>query len=156
MKKRLQPILKIIFGFLFIFNLNITAGHALEDAIVAVVNDELITLKDLRDYIHATYVSLIAEGIPQSQLKEAMKELENNGITKLIEDKLILSKANQLGLQVRDKTVDQRLKDIKAKYPSEAVFMDSLIKNGATITDLKNKIIEQMKIKYVIESQVRS
>lgn len=149
--------LQIAFISLFlILNFNITKSYALEDAIVAIVNDELVTLKDLRDYVHATYISLIAEGIPQSQLKEAMRELETNGITKLIEDKLILSKANQLGLVVRDKIVNDRLKDIKAKYPSEQVFLNSLMANGATITDLRNKIKDQMKIKYVIENQVRA
>ncbi len=156
MKKRLLILANILISLVFLFNVNVPKALALEDAIVAVVNDELITLKDLRDYVHATYVSLIAEGLPQSQLKEAMRDLESNGLTKLIEDKLILSKANQLDLQVRDKTVDQRLTDIKSKYPSEAVFLDSLVKNGATITDLRNKIIDQMKIKYVIENQVRS
>lgn len=156
MKKRLLPLIKIFIGLILFINIPITKCLALEDAIVAVVNDELITLKDLRDYVHATYVSLVAEGLPQSQLKEAMRDLESNGITKLIEDKLILSKANQMNLQVRDKVVDDRLKDIKSRYPSEAAFLDSLVKNGATITDLKNKIIDQMKIKYVIENQVRS
>ena len=85
-----------------------------------------------------------------------MRELETNGIAKLIEDKLILSKANQLSLVVRDKIVDDHLKDIKAKYPSEQVFLNSLVANGATITDLRNKLQDQMKIKYVIENQVRS
>jgi len=156
MKKNLQPIIKIFLSALFILNFSTFKSHALEDAIVAIVNDELVTLKDLRDYVHATYVSLIAEGISQSQLKEAMRELETNGITKLIEDKLILSKANQLELVVRDKIVEDHLKNIKAKYPSEQVFLDSLLANGATITDLRNKIQDQMKIKYVIENQVRS
>lgn len=156
MKKNFQSIIKIFLAALFFLNFNPVKSHALEDAIVAIVNDELVTLKDLRDYVHATYVSLIAEGIPQSQLKEAMRELETNGITKLIEDKLILSKANQLNLVVRDKIVEDRLKDIKDKYPSEQVFLDSLVANGATITDLRNKIVDQMKIKYVVENQVRS
>ncbi len=156
MKKNLQSLIKIILSALFILNFSTFKSHALEDAIVAIVNDELVTLKDLRDYVHATYVSLIAEGIPQNQLKEAMRELETNGITKLIEDKLILSKANQLGLVVRDKIVEDHLQNIKSKYPSEQIFLDSLLANGATITDLRNKIKDQMKIKYVIENQVRS
>lgn len=129
---------------------------ALEDAIIAVVNDEVITLKDLKDYIHKTYVELVAEGIDEVQLQGIMADLENNGINKLIEDKLILSKANALGIDVRDKLVDERMAKIKSKYPSEQVFVDALIQHGATITDLRNKILDQLKIKFVIEHEVKS
>ncbi len=130
--------------------------HAFEDAIIAVVNDELITLKDLRDYIQSTYVSLVAEGMPDAQLKKVMGDLEVNGINKLIEDKLILSKANEIGIIVRDKLVDERVEKIKKKYASEQAFMDSLIQNGATLTDLRNKILNQLKIQFVIEHEIKS
>ena len=126
------------------------------DAIVAVVNDEVITLKDLQDYIHQTYVSLVAQGMSEDQIKDVMSDLESNGLEKLIEDKLILSRANAIGIDVRDKLVDQRMEEIKAKYTSEQIFLDALVKNGSTVTDLRDKILEQLKIKFVIEHEVKS
>ena len=131
-------------------------AFALDDAIIAIVNSEVITLRDLKDYIHNTYISLVAEGIGEDQLRSIMSDLQVNGINKLIEDKLILSKANELGLEIRDKIVDDRLAEIKKKYTSDEIFTDALIRNGATISDLRKKILEQFKIKYVIDDQVRS
>ena len=131
-------------------------SYAVADAIIAVVNDELITLKELKDYVRSTYIGLVAEGMPDEQLKKVMKDLEINGINKLIEDKLILSKANEIGIIVRDELVDERLEGIKKRYPSEQAFMDSLIQNGASISDLRKKILNQLKIKFVIDHAIKS
>ena len=86
----------------------VTAVSALEDAIVAVVEQEIITLKDLKEYIHATYVNLVAEGLPEKELEKTMLDLEINGINKLIEDKLILNEANRIGLEIREKLIDEK------------------------------------------------
>lgn len=131
-------------------------SSAVEDAIIAVVNDELITLKDLKDYVRSTYVSLVAEGMDDAQLQVVMDDMEVNGIDKLIEDKLILSKANAVGLEVREGLVDERVETIKRKYGSEQQLVDALVRNGSTLTDLRNKIRDQLKIKYVIDHEVKS
>ncbi len=145
--------------FIFIFIIALTSHSpacAFDDAIIAVVNDEVITLKDLRDYIRQTYVSLIAEGVEEKQLKAMMLELESDGINKLIEDRLILTRAKAIGIDVREKLIDQRLDEIKQRYPSEEVFLDALVKNGANITELRDKILDQLKIKFVVEHEVKS
>jgi len=151
--KNLTRIILIVFLTLFSF---IPKSFALEDAIIAVVNDELITLKDLRDYVRSTYVGLVAEGMDDKQLKAIMADLEVNGINKLIEDKLILSKANEIGIIVRDHLIDERIAQIRKKYRSEMVFMDSLVQNGATLTDLRDKILDQLKIQFVIDHEIKS
>ena len=133
-----------------------TRARGADDAIIAVVNDEVITFKDLQDYIRQTYASLAAQGLPDDQVKQMMAELQTNGLKQLIEDKLILSRANAIGIEVRDKLVDQRVEEIRAKYPSEQVFLDALVNNGANVTDLRDKILEQLKIKYVIDHEVKS
>lgn len=133
-----------------------TRARGADDAIIAVVNDEVITFKDLQDYIRQTYASMAAQGVPEDQVKEMMAELQTNGLKQLIEDKLILSRANAIGIEVRDKLVDQRVEEIKAKYSSEQVFLDALVKNGANVTELRDKILDQLKIKFVIDHEVKS
>ena len=128
---------------------------AVEDAILAVVNDELITLKDLRDYVRGTYVSLIAEGKKPQEIDKIMLDLEINGLNKLIEDKLLLSKANEMGLDVKDKLIEDKIDVIKKRYSSEQEFTQALIKNGATMSDLRKKVTEQLKIAFVIEHEVK-
>src|SRR3989338_5709790 len=153
---RLTKFLSVTMGVVIL-----TAGmpgvaHSVNDGIIAVVNDEVITFKDLQDYIRQTFASLAAQGLPDDQVKEMMADLQTNGLKQLIEDKLILSRANEIGIEVRDKLVDQRVAEIRAKYASEQVFLDALVKNGATVTDLRDKILDQLKIKYVIDHEVKS
>jgi hypothetical protein len=121
-KKQVRHLLWIFIIMIFILVGTPMKGIAFEDAIIAVVNDELITLKDLRDYVHSTYVSLLTQGMNDAQLNEIMKDLKENGINKLIEDRLIMSRANEIGILVRDKLVDDKVEQIKGKYKSEQVF----------------------------------
>lgn len=143
----------------FIFAITLampTSGWPVEDAIIAVVNDELITLKDLKDYAQSTYVGLVAQGLSDTQIQEAMEDMETSGINKLIEDKLILSKANLIGIDVREGIIDERVNEVKEKYGSEQFLINALVKNGATITDLRNKIRDQFKTKFIVDHEVKS
>jgi len=132
------------------------AASAAEDAIIAIVNDEVITLKDLQSYIRQTQASLVAEGVSPEQREVLMAELGTEGLNRLIEDKLILSRANAINISVRDKLVDERVAEVRQKYGSEHALVEALVKNGATLTDLRNKILEQLKIKFVVEHEVKS
>ncbi|MBU4333291.1 MAG: peptidyl-prolyl cis-trans isomerase, partial [Candidatus Omnitrophica bacterium] len=154
--QQLFKAVKSILISLLIIPILIINCYAIEDAIVAVVNNELLTLKDLKNYILSTQASLVTEGIPEEKIKAIMDELQNNGLNKLIEDKLILSRANDIGLEVQDKLVNERIKAIKLKYESEQQFFDALIKNGTNITKLKNKYRDQFKIQFVIEHEVKA
>src|SRR3989338_4541213 len=129
------------------------AASAAEDAIIAIVNDEVITLKDLQSYIRQTQASLVAEGVSPEQREVLMAELGTEGLNRLIEDKLILSRANAINISVRDKLVDERVAEVRQKYGSEHALVEALVKNGATLTDLRNKILEQLKIKFVVEDR---
>lgn len=150
---------KGLIGLLILFSAVLfkpTPAHSISDAIIAVVNDEIVTLKDLRDYIRSTYVSLVAEGKSQDEIKALMLDLEVNGINKLIEDKLMLSRANDVGIEVRDQAIDERIKEIKGNFKSEQEFTNAMIENGATITDVRQNIADRMKIRYLITHEVRS
>lgn len=132
------------------------ACPAVEDAIIAVVGEELITLKDLNDYAQSTYVGLVTNGASEEEIKAVMGTIETDGINKLIEEKLILNKANQIGLKVREALVDERIAEITKKYGSEQKLTDALVRNGATLSDLRKKIRDDLKLKYVIDHQVKS
>lgn len=133
-----------------------SSSLAVEDAIIAVVNDELVTLKDLKDYAQSTYAGLVADGLREEQIQAVMNDLHENGINKLIEDRLILSSANKINLEVREKLVNERIDELKKKYGTQQNLVDALVRAGATLTDLKNKIRDEMKISFVIDHEVKS
>lgn len=129
---------------------------AADDAIIAVVNDETITLKDLKEYLNAIYLQLVSDGKNEEEIHKIMTDYEINGIDQLIDDKLLVEEANKKQMQIRSKLIDDRLAQIKSHYPSEQEFLDALAADGLTVGDLKNRITDQLKKKYIIENEVRS
>lgn len=134
----------------------IKSAEAIDDAILAVVNDEILTVRDLKEYIQSAYMNLMAKGADEEIVKGAMLEMEINGLNRLIEDKLILSRANTIDLQVRDKLIDERMNEIKSKYDSEEEFLAALSQSGSSVTDIRTKIEDQLKIQFVVNHEVKS
>jgi parvulin-like peptidyl-prolyl isomerase len=59
-------------------------------------------------------------------------------------------------LKADEARVKARVEDIKSKYPSEAVFQQTLLEQGLVQSDLEEKISEQMLMYEVINKQVKS
>ena len=150
-----KAIKKIIFLCLMMMSFVISSS-AVQDGLVAVINDEIITLNDLKSYVYSNYFSLTAQGVPNNQIEVYMSQLKDKVLERLIEDRLILSKANELELNIRKEAVDERLKEYQKRYESEDVFMQLLVENGGTLTEMRNKLKDQIKIQYVIDYEVRS
>ena len=129
---------------------------ALDDALLAVVNDEAITVKDLQGYLNGMYAQLRIEGRPEQEAREIMTEYQAKGIDQLIEDKLVLYAADQAGVQIRPKVIDDRVDEIKKKYPSYQDFLNALKQEGLTVSDVRKKIVNQFKGQVIINSEVRS
>jgi peptidyl-prolyl cis-trans isomerase SurA len=125
------------------------------DAIVAIVNSDVITMKDLKDYIGGIYRQLKVEQHSPAEIQEIMASYEEKGINQLIEDKLILAAATQKGLELRPDVVDKRLKEIRGRYLTEDDFLTALNSQGLTITDLRTKLMNQMKARYIVDVEVK-
>ena len=102
------------------------AQQSNSDAIIAVVNDDVITLKDLRQYVASIASQLKVENKSPQEIQQIMGDYEQKGLDKLIEDKLILAAANDKGIEVRDDIVTKRLQEIKDRYPVEDDFIKAI------------------------------
>jgi parvulin-like peptidyl-prolyl isomerase len=143
-------------GILLLLGRVPTIGHCSEDAILAVVNDEVITQKDLRDYTNALMIQLKTEGRSPAETEALISELEKNGIERLIEERLIITEANTKGVVVNAKIIDDRIAQIKSRFASEEDFLNAILDDGVTVTDLRNKISDQLKVKFLVDEEVRS
>lgn len=161
-----------LFSLLLLFTLFSTAPThaAIEDAIVAVVNEEVITLNDLKDYIEMLTIQMRLEGTKSGDVQQFMNDMAKNGLDKLIDDKILLNAANknEIALNQADpkgeerrtdeieNMVDMRLAKIKSQYKSEIEFLNALLDQGASVTDVRNRIRNQIKTKRLVDQEVRS
>lgn len=141
------------------FLLCVTAvSHAavLLDRVVAVVNQDVITWSEL-------YRTMDSDASPQlKELKDdekrrIYKESEASFLENLINVRLQLQEAKNLGITVGDDEVKDAIESIKKKYSmTEDMFKDSLKKEGYTLEEYKKRLQEQIIISKVVNQQVRS
>ena len=128
---------------------------AIDDGIIAVVDDEVITAKDFQDYMRGLYSQLKIEGRTDAEIQEILGEYRSKGVNQLVEDKLILAESNRQGMKIRVQAIDERMDEIKKKYPSTQEFLTEINKEGVTISDIRKKIEDQFKARYIVTKDVR-
>ncbi|MBF0503723.1 MAG: peptidyl-prolyl cis-trans isomerase [Candidatus Omnitrophica bacterium] len=154
-RNRIEGLLFVTLFCFLAFAVPAGARDLPSDGIIAIVNDDVITLKDLRQYVASIYSQLKIENKSPEEIKEIMGDYEQKGLDKLIEDKLILAAANEKEMIIREEVVDRRIKEIKDRYASEDEFLQAISVEGLSVSDLRKKLIDQLKVKYIVDFQVR-
>lgn len=126
-----------------------------QERIVAVVNNEAITQKDLDDFVNFMRMQLSQGQTNKRQLEEKIKSMKTDLLNKLIEDRLILQEAKKSGIKVDELRVKARVDEIKSNYSSEIAFRDSLSKDGLTQADIETRIREQFLMHAIIEYKIK-
>ncbi len=116
--------------------------------VIAIINDEVVTSKDLDEYCR-----LLKYRNPEFEITPQMKK---NILEKLINDRLIVSFAKKKKIEVPKGWLKKKMDEIISSYPSYDAFYQSLTKEGINVTILKKRLQEQYLIQRMIEENVRS
>ena len=146
-------ILILTFSFAF-FAFSFTLVLA-QDKIIAVVNSDIITQKDLNDFLNFMRMQM-RQDYSGKELETKIQSMKLDLINKLIEDRLILQEAKRYGIIVDESRVRAKIDEIRRKYPTEADFQNSLKQQGLVQADLEAKIKEQFLMYNCIEYKIRS
>lgn len=123
------------------------------DRIVAVVNDEVITLHELRAGLDVAVGQLRRQGTPLPP----RDVLERQMLERLIMDKVQLQHAREIGLRIDDVQLDQTLQRIAANNKmSMAQFREVLQKDGIPFAKFREDIRNEMTIARVREREVEN
>ena len=125
------------------------------DQIVAEVNGEIITYSELKrilDPIYAQYSKVYGGEDLISRVRMARTEALNQ----LIENKLVLQEAKAQGLEMNEDAVSERLKEIKARFPNEEAFLETLKKEGTSYDSFVSQVKDQLLIKALVGREVTS
>jgi len=145
-----------IIAVLIIFSLSGVAAQAVTiNKFVAVVNDEVITQQDIDQLLSVLYAQYSQE-FKGDELLQKMEQVKKDILNQMIEDKLVLSRAKELGIKVTDSEIDERLGYIKKGFPSEEEFYSALETQGITIANLKDRYRDQIMMKKLVDYEVKS
>jgi len=126
-----------------------------QDKIIAIVNKDIITQKDLNDFINFMRVQLSTQ-YQGEQLESKIQSMKLDLLDKLIEDRLILQEAKKDNIKINPERIKARVSEIKKHYGSDSEFQNSLVKQGLVQADLEEKIREQLLMYTVIDIEIRS
>ncbi|MCX5693604.1 MAG: peptidyl-prolyl cis-trans isomerase [Candidatus Omnitrophica bacterium] len=149
----MKRIVNLIFMVTLLF---LPAGYLYaQDKVIAVVNNEIITQKDLTDFLHFIRLQYSRQ-FQGKALEEKVNSMKRDLVQRLIEDRLILQQAKLDKATVDSSRIKAKIDEIRKRYSSEADFERDLAKQGLVRADLESKISEQMLMYNFVERKVRS
>jgi parvulin-like peptidyl-prolyl isomerase len=138
--------------FLFLFPSGVFSA---QDKMVAVVNNEIITQKDLNDFLNFIRMQYSRE-LNGKALEEKVNSVKQDLLQRLIEDRIMLQQAKAEKITIEPARIKAKINEIKKRYALESDFERDLAKQGLVQADLENKIREQMLTFSIVEQKVRS
>jgi len=153
--QRLRKLPIAIFATFLTFLTFLTFPTFAEDKIVAVVNNEVITQKDLNEFLAFTRMELSTE-YKGRELETKIQTMKLDLLERLIEDRLILQEAKKSNININQERIKARLEEIKKNYRSETDFQNAIVKQGITQADIENKIREQFLMFSIIEEKIKN
>lgn len=126
------------------------------DKIVAVVNEDIITLSELRE-ISVPYLERMKAKLSLNYNEEQIKETERRILDQLIDEKLVNQETDRLEIVITEKEIDMTIRDVMDNSElSEEQFKQALVEEGITLEKYREQIEEQMKKMRLLEREIQS
>lgn len=152
---RRRTLLATVFSFFCL----ITPAHAkseVVDRIVAVVNDDVITLSELNEEGSAYFQELIKKA-PTDQLQTEMQKLRQEVLSHLIDQRLIEQQAAKLEIKISDQEIEQTIDTMLSEnHATRDDLKNDLAKKGISDQQYRQQLKGQMLQSRVINRDIRS
>jgi parvulin-like peptidyl-prolyl isomerase len=126
-----------------------------EEKIIAIVNKEVITQRDLESFLNFMRVQLSKE-FPARELEEKIAVMKSDLLDRLIEDRLILQEAKKNNFKADGGRVKAKIDELKKRYNSQSEFEDSLKSQGLVEADLEARVSDQILMYNIVEAKIRN
>ena len=135
----------------------VSLGQAvIVDRIVAVVNDEVITLSELDEAaapLYQKYLSHVEDPVERENL---IRQIRKRVLKQLIDQKLLDQEAKRLEIKVSDREIDSFIENIKQQnHLSDEKFREFLAAQGLTYEEYRKQVAEQIKRIKLVQSHVQ-
>ena len=149
------PPIALIFFTIFTTALN---AAQLVDRVVAVVNDDVITMSEVNDE-GAGYFKKITDKAPPAQVEDALARARDEVLDNLIDKKLIAHEAEKQGVAVSDAEVQAAAEQMLSNNNiTREILETQLGQTGMTykayLSTLRNQILQSKLVNYEIRSRI--
>lgn len=145
--------------WVLVFTATATASAASEvlDRIVAVVNEDIILLSELRERMAPYTQRIRQQGLDKDKEQEVLFDVRKEMINRLVDEKLTDQEIKRNDIQVDDEEIDRTIERIKAANTfTDEDLRRFLEKDQMTMEQYREKIREQVLRSRVVNYQVKS
>lgn len=161
MRNYFCAILVLLTGFLGCFPDAVLFGQTkIIEAIIARVNDEIITLSDYNSEVNRLRLEL-SRSFQGEELEKEVTKAKPNILDSIIQSKLLVQKAKDLGFGTKiDQDVNSAIENIRKQngIPDMRAFEKAVAQQGMTMTrfreEIKNSILQESLIGTFVQSKV--
>lgn len=114
------------------------------DAVLATVDQDVILLSDVMNEIGPALYDLRQQGLSPGEMAQREEALIRDALDQAIQNTLLVRQARLMGLEIPSSEVDQRLEELRGRYPSEEAFMEDLEASGETISEIRSRLRRQL------------
>jgi parvulin-like peptidyl-prolyl isomerase len=139
---------------LFFLAVLVSSGESVVDRIVAVVNQEIITLSEVERMIG--HLKEEIEAGNRLERRSRVNELSRMALERLIEERLIDQEAKRSGIKAAGKEIDGAIEEIKRRNSATQEDLErTLAKEGVTLEafkkDIEKKIIRTKVVQWAVK-----
>jgi parvulin-like peptidyl-prolyl isomerase len=147
-------IARYIFMFMVFFCCLKNAVVYAQDKMIAVVNNEAITQRDMDSFMNFMRIQYSKE-FSGEKLEKKIESMKSDMLQRLIEDRLILQDAKKEKLNMDESRIKGKISEIRRSFKSDREFQAYLVSQGMSEADLYEKMRDQMLIYTLIETNVK-
>jgi len=143
-----------VFGYPFVIT---TKGAEIVDRIVAVVNDEVITLIELKNTLKPYMEKIQSLGYSQDKEQELLFKVRKDMLDRLINQKIEDQEIKRSKVEISEEQVDKTIERVKeTNYLTDEELRAALAKDGLTIEEYRSKIKDQILREKLVALKVKS
>jgi parvulin-like peptidyl-prolyl isomerase len=126
------------------------------DRIVAIVNDDIITLSELNTTFEP-YMKRIEAQLKGADKEKVVAEGKTAILNRMIDNKLIEQEAKKSGIVIKDDEIMSAVRDmLKNKNLQMPDLLQALAKDGVTFDGYKHDLKDQMQRQQLVRREIRS
>jgi peptidyl-prolyl cis-trans isomerase SurA len=133
----------LLFGFLFFLLGRVSPNEAIVDRVVAVVNQDIITLSEVEKQVSLLKDKEEIVTEDRFERQKRLQEIYRQVLERLIEEKLIDQEAKRSGIKVSNKEVDAAVEEVKHRNAATQEDLEKALANVGLTLETYKKQIEQ-------------
>jgi len=150
----IYTLLLCVFGYPLIIN---AKSAEIVDRIVAVVNDDVITLIELNSSLKPYTEKIGTLGYPSEKEQELLFKVRKDMLDRLINQKIEDQEIKRLKVKISEEQIDRTIERIKeTNYLTDEQLRAALAKDGLTIEEYRKKIKSQILRTRLVNLKVKS